>query len=332
VNLLSNFLKTPVYMGKKMKNSTMLIVDFSSTTTHVYPVFEGFTIRNSSRSSNIGGESITDYLCLLISNQLIAKFSSMPIRRQRAIARDLKEKYCFVAGESFESAQKKYGSIVFEKLMKHEMDLNSSPIALKVKASTSTEQTEKIHCTVPVTGPDGDQFVVALNKERFYASEVLFCPSLFTNKDEEIKGVVELLSESVSTLDASVRNEICSNIFLIGKTSLLPGIAERLKSELINGEVLSRCGVPFFNINCLESRENVPDRSPTWQGANQRIKSSIFTPSQNTSDPGTPTSSASRLSITVQKASKFSPNEFITNWEFSETGSKVLERFLDDCF
>ena len=121
----------------------------------------------------------------------------------------------------------------------------------------------------------------------------------------------------MSSIDLSVRNEICSNIFITGKTALIPGFKERLTLELTDSKAMSSNGIYNFSIYSLESNENT--NSCLWESANRRMKISLSSENGQDNDDN-------------NNNLKFNENEFILSSEYMEQGSSVIERLLDDCY
>ena len=113
----------------------------------------------------------------------------------RKLARDMKEKLCYVA-------------VDFEQHMRG------------VSKDTSVERCYHI----PATGDP-----ITISHERFRCAELLFQPSLI-GADE--LGVHRLLYNSVVSCEADIREDLFSNILLAGGTTLLPGFGERIRKEL----------------------------------------------------------------------------------------------------
>lgn len=63
----------------------------------------------------------------------------------------------------------------------------------------------------------------------FRAPEALFKPSLLGH---EFKGIHEQIHTSVYKCDIDLRRELYSNVVLSGGTTMFPGLAERLSSEI----------------------------------------------------------------------------------------------------
>lgn len=79
------------------------------------------------------------------------------------------------------------------------------------------------------TLPDGEVIYLS-NLESIQCPESLFAPSLLgTNKE---RGVVQCAYDAVMRSDASLRSEMFANILLVGGTSLIQGLKERLTYQL----------------------------------------------------------------------------------------------------
>jgi len=74
--------------------------------------------------------------------------------------------------------------------------------------------------------PDGQ--VITVGNERFKVGEALFQPKLM---GKDIKGIHEMINDSIQKCPESLREKLYSNIVLSGDT-MFPGIQERLQKEI----------------------------------------------------------------------------------------------------
>ncbi|CAD6261635.1 unnamed protein product [Miscanthus lutarioriparius] len=75
--------------------------------------------------------------------------------------------------------------------------------------------------------PDGQ--VITVGTERFLCPEVLFRPSLV---GMESPGIHETTYSSITRCDVDIRRDLYGNVVLSGGTTMFPGIAERMSSEI----------------------------------------------------------------------------------------------------
>jgi len=113
---------------------------------------------------------------------------------EREIVRDIKEKLCYVSS-------------------------NYDEELAKSKSNSSLEKTYML--------PDGN--TVTINDERFRIPEGLFNPSLI---GKEVSGIQNVVYECVTKCDIDIRKPLFENVVLSGGTTMLPGIDNRLQSEL----------------------------------------------------------------------------------------------------
>jgi len=116
------------------------------------------------------------------------------IAAQHEIARDVKEKLCYIARD-------------FDTEMK--------------AANESCDQRRSYEL------PDGD--IVTVGNARFRCPEVLFQPSFI---GKEASGIHDTTFQSIMKCDVDIRQDMYANVVLSGGTTMFQGIEERMTKEL----------------------------------------------------------------------------------------------------
>lgn len=167
--------------------TTGLAVDSGEGSSHTVPVYEGHAIRHATNCLDVAGRDLTDYLMKLLTDGRITN-------AEREIARDIKEKLCYVSQD-------------FEQEMK--------PTAKMANKGKSYEL------------PDGQ--VLLCGNELARCPEALFKPSLV---GAGCKGIAESTNDSIIKCEESIRRVMYSNIVLSGGSTMFSGIAERMTREI----------------------------------------------------------------------------------------------------
>ena len=160
--------------------------------THSVPVYEGHCIHSAITSTKFAGEAATNYLIKLQEEKGYA-FSS---HTEREIARDLKEKLCFVAYD-------------YDKELVNFKEPN-------LPTDTSCYDL-----------PDGN--LLTIHSDRFQCPELFFQPHLAGINSI---GVHETVVNSVEQTDVDLRNTMYANVLLSGGSTMFEGFADRVTKEL----------------------------------------------------------------------------------------------------
>ncbi|KAK7839889.1 actin-related protein 4 [Quercus suber] len=254
--------------------ATALVVDSGGGSTTVAPVHDGYVLQKAVASSPIGGEFLTD--CLLKSLESKGMM--------------IKPRYAFKRKETrpgeYQTVDLDFPNTT-ESYKLYSQRVIASDIKECVCRAPDTPYDESSYSNIPMTPyelPDGQ--TIEIGADRFKIPDVLFNPSLaqtipgmenFAEIAPSVRGLPQMVIESINKCDVDIRRELFSSILLAGGTASMQQLKERLEKDLLEEspqaarvKVLAsgnaterrfRCGSPSLsmkNMGLLTFKENAP--------------------------------------------------------------------------
>jgi actin-related protein len=242
---------------------TSLVIDVGEDTTRVVPVYEHVVITHGIQASALGGSDLTKYMSHMLLSRRNEVYASLVERKMLEVARRIKEDHAYIALD-FKEEIRLHGSFEREKVdvMKFhrahiEIEESAVPgrrldVASMAEPGDALDNSgagDESDVVVRSLLSDGQELALRVGRERFHCGELLFRPELFSDVGQSL-GVVDLVLESLQSLDPDLWPLVLSNVLLAGQTSCIPGFAERLTVEL--KAVVSDDHAALVNVRVVE--------------------------------------------------------------------------------
>ncbi|XP_076912147.1 actin-related protein 6-like [Bidens hawaiensis] len=227
------------------KAQCSVVVDVGFSFCHAAPVCQNFTVNYGVKRMDLGGKALTNYLKELVS------YRSVNVMDETFLIDDVKEKLCFVSSDVARDLRiaRRRGSdnhfrctYVLPDGITHTKGYIKDPIEAQKYLTLSedgelpqSEETEEADQMEATNKPSERSKVdltkneFSLSNERFLVPEMIFRPAdLGMNQ----AGLAECIVRAVNSCHPYLHPVLYESIILTGGSTLFPGFAKRLESDL----------------------------------------------------------------------------------------------------
>ncbi|KAL1340821.1 hypothetical protein HN51_027280 [Arachis hypogaea] len=210
--------------------ATSLVVDCGGGSTTVAPVHDGYVLQKAVATSPIGGEFLTDCLMKSLESKGIVIKPRYSFRRKE------------IRPGEFQTVDIDFPNTT-ESYKLYSQRVIASDIKECVCRAPDTPYDDSAYSNIPMTPyelPDGQ--TIEIGADRFKIPDVLFNPSLvqtipgmesFAEVAPSIRGLPQMVIESINKCDVDIRRELFSSILLAGGTASMQQLKERLEKDLL---------------------------------------------------------------------------------------------------
>ncbi|EER28360.1 Actin- protein 6 [Coccidioides posadasii str. Silveira] len=237
----------------------LLVIDSGYSHTTITPVYRGRPLHRAIRRLEIGGKFLTNYLKELIT------IRQYEVLDETYVINEVKEAVCYVshdfAGdiEKTKRGNKKGAADGVVDGIVVDYVLPDPNIGKKgfMRPHDPLLAAKKRKELLSGPRPSATEDLLVLGNERFVVPELLFHPDDIGMKQP---GIPEIVMQSLSTLPTALHPAFLANVFVVGGNALIPGMVERLESDLRQ----------LASAECIvRVRKPVDPLRSAWRGATQ---------------------------------------------------------------
>ncbi|KAF1820982.1 actin-related protein, ARP6 class [Dissoconium aciculare CBS 342.82] len=207
----------------------LLVVDIGHSHTTVTPLYQGHPLHPACRRLEIGGRLLTNLLKERLSR-------TMDMQREEWIVQEMKEDTCYVAADlgdfsdrlerAWKGGQKDPREVDASVLVDYVLPDYEQ---LKRGYAKPYDVNKTARMRLGIGG--AAEPAITVGNERFTVPELLFAPSDIGMQQDGIPGVI---LQSLDALPKGLWQPLLASILVVGGTSKMPGLVERLERELRN--------------------------------------------------------------------------------------------------
>jgi actin-related protein 6 len=203
-----------------------LVVDVGYSHSTVTPMFQGRALQGACKRLEVGGKTLTNQLKDLVSTR------QFELRKEDWMANQIKEDVCFVSLDFENDLERTWkGGSRDRRQIDHSVVLDYVlPDYEDIKRGFARAHDPGFNARkrqLGIGGPREDILILA--NERFTVPELLFTPSDIGMQSE---GLVGTILQSLDALPKGLWQAFLANVVVIGGTSKLPGLVQRLEADL----------------------------------------------------------------------------------------------------
>ncbi|KAH3662358.1 hypothetical protein OGAPHI_005610 [Ogataea philodendri] len=203
-------------------NDFQLVIDSGYDATYVVPMINGLPYWKAVKKMSIAGRFINGYLREVIS------FRHYNVTDEPILVNNIKESACYVTNDYYAALAKveRLKKLKPKQLLSDPGNISTNYVLPDFKTTMTGYAISDQDLSSSVRE---NQQVLKLFDERFAVPEVLFQPEI---SGVHKAGLVKTIQESLQSVPELLRPLLCANVVLAGGTCNLPGLKERLISEL----------------------------------------------------------------------------------------------------